>query len=82
MAIFTKDQERRTMNLDGWIPVTERLPKPWDFVLVSTGDKSVEMGRCEDHGIWELMSDYPELGATAQVITHWMPLPAPPASKE
>jgi hypothetical protein len=70
-------------NLDGWIPVTERLPE--DGVPVAV---VADRGRTPDnrgvvaagelyHGCW--YHTLPEL-VVRQIadVTHWMPLPAPP----
>lgn len=56
-----------------WIPVTEKLPKNEDYVLVCTrsrnGSRNVDKGYCYNGG-------WAHIG-TAKV-THWMPLPRLP----
>lgn len=53
-----------------WIPVTERLPKEMETVIVTTG-KNVGFSFCvNDYGTLEFYSPWN--------ITHWMPLPEPP----
>jgi len=64
--------------LDGWIPVTERLPDEEDRVLMYCPllepDEIVAATRYRS-GLW-VCDDGQMLGATEP--THWLPLPAPP----
>ena len=64
-------------NVGGkWISVTERLPEPFETVLVydSTG-KRIEAAYMTRHKEW--------LGVMIKnEITHWMPLPEPPKEGE
>lgn len=58
---------------DGWIPVSERIPEPYEYVLVTDGFDGCEVMRVNTDGYWgPAKSLYP--GS----ITHWMPLPAAP----
>ncbi|MDN2022947.1 DUF551 domain-containing protein [Escherichia coli] len=58
---------------DGWIPVSERMPEPYEYVLVTDGFDGCEVMRVNTDGYWgPAKSLYP--GS----ITHWMPLPAAP----
>lgn len=58
---------------DGWIPVSERMPEPYEYVLVTDGFDGCEVMRVNTDGYWgPAKSLYP--GG----ITHWMPLPEPP----
>ena len=53
-----------------WIPVSERLPKEMETVLITDG-KNVGWSFCvNDYGTMEFYSTWK--------ITHWMPLPEPP----
>lgn len=53
-----------------WIPVTERLPKEMETVIVTDG-KNVGYSFCvNDYGTLDFYSPWN--------ITHWMPLPQPP----
>lgn len=55
-----------------WIPVTERLPEPFEVVLVydHTG-KSINWAYMTRHREW--------VGViVSHIVTHWMPLPEPP----
>lgn len=58
-----------------WIPVTERLPKPFESVLVYDGTaKEIELAYMTRHEEW--------VGVVINHnITHWMPLPEPPMRK-
>lgn len=58
---------------DGWIPVSERMPEPYEYVLVTDGFDGCDVMRVNTDGYWgPAKSLYP--GS----ITHWMPLPEPP----
>jgi len=60
-------------NLDGWIPVTERLPEVHSPVLVSiTESRYPTVATMSIDGEWL----YRE--GDHVMATHWMPLPAPP----
>lgn len=53
-----------------WIPVTERLPREMETVIVTDG-KNVGYSFCvNDYGTLDFYSPWN--------ITHWMPLPEPP----
>ena len=57
-----------------WIPVTERLPRDRQFVLVYCGDnKRIRPSDRFDVAILLGDSIFTSLG-----VTHWMPLPQPP----
>lgn len=65
-----------------WIPIKERLPDPFQPVLVTDGKEvwsaKIEViagiGGWAPHGYdgWDVSLDFDE-------PTHWMPLPEPPA---
>ena len=58
---------------DGWIPVSKRMPEPYEYVLVTDGFDGCVVMRVNTDGYWgPTKSLYP--GG----ITHWMPLPEPP----
>ena len=60
-------------NVGKWIPVTERLPEPCEFVLSYAGHGTLyEVDGVDEKGNWvsSYISEYP--------VTHWMPLPEPP----
>jgi hypothetical protein len=69
-----------TDNNDGgkWIPVTERLPEAFVFVLVHMpGEKpfpTVREGFISNNGVWH--SAY--FDREPDEVTHWMPMPEPP----
>ena len=61
-----------------WVPVTERLPKSCDHVLMVFDDSyggAYLIGWREDDGRW-FVDD--QESNEAYGITHWMPLPSPP----
>lgn len=62
-----REQEQRR-----WIPVTERLPDPFERVIVCRDDGKVEQG-CKDIRDW-----WKVYGTRTKQVTHWMPLPEPP----
>jgi hypothetical protein len=58
-----------------WIPVTERLPEHFSYVLLwDSLDKDCFMGVLRDDGEWYV----PGYQGALFLITHWMPLPEPP----
>lgn len=64
-----------------WVPVIERLPEPANAVLVfcSYGpepEPEIELGEYR-HGEWRLIGEDWDI-----TVTHWMPLPSPPAKRE
>lgn len=76
VALLIEQGERLTDVESKWIPVTERLPKPFEIVLVydRTG-KSINWAYMTEHREW--------VGAiVAHIVTHWMPLPEPPKGVE
>ncbi len=77
---------------DRWIPVSERLPEDWSkskvlpctyLVWTKIGDYRLAGWRpdgnwWEDHTV--VVREYEgTLGEDRHVVTHWMPLPEPPA---
>lgn len=79
---------------DGWISVKDRLPEPYDFVLVfadneGTGEpRPMSIARWEK-GSWGFVNNTPlmcnqgawmdiEYDMDSDDVTHWMPLPLPP----
>lgn len=60
---------------DGWIAVTERLPKTGERVLVCIG--AVFEAFIDDDGKWQRYYSAP-LNEVLGEPTHWMPLPKPP----
>ena len=75
-----------------WIPVTERLPKQYETVLVATGGEvsagevRFPDGECGmNEPWWMVFKDRRDRVSIAWAglvrlsdVTHWMPLPAPP----
>ena len=59
-----------------WIPVTERLPERYDFVLIATIDKTV--GEAVLNGDRHFYGVNTDEYAEQLCVTHWMPLPEPP----
>ncbi|EPD5021574.1 DUF551 domain-containing protein [Shigella flexneri] len=72
-AAKQKSDSNSPVTPDGWIPVSERMPEPYEYVLVTDGFDGCEVMRVNTDGYWgPAKSLYP--GG----ITHWMPLPEPP----
>lgn len=59
----------------GWIKVEERLPQAFRPVIVCREDGKVEQGM-KDVGDW-----WKVYGTRTKHVTHWLPLPAPPAEE-
>lgn len=55
-----------------WIKCMERMPEPYEYVLVTDGD-NVEVMWWDCDGFWR-----PAKSLYPGGITHWMPLPKPP----
>ena len=76
MLLLNHDETKVMGQFQQWISVEDRLPDPWECVLVSTASSSIV----------ETASHIPELGdkwcdSECRVVggvTHWMPLPKPP----
>lgn len=64
------------VTIQRWIPVTERLPEPFEAVLVyDSSDKYVSVAYMTRHQEW--------VGITMKSdVTHWMPLPEEPKEVE
>ncbi|EOL4103335.1 dATP/dGTP pyrophosphohydrolase domain-containing protein [Escherichia coli] len=71
--LHIKEPGNSPVTPDGWVPVSERMPEPYEYVLVTDGFDGCEVMRVNIDGYWgPAKSLYP--GS----ITHWMPLPAAP----
>ncbi len=66
---------RRSVGVQKWIPVTERLPNLWETVIVCD-TREQYVGACMYYGNDDWLHD-DKLWDTSE-ITHWMPLPEPP----
>ena len=59
-----------------WIPVTERLPEPWKWILGYCEAGYIEMLRYDD-----FMDEWGSVNINRaykkDYVTHWMPLPEP-----
>lgn len=66
------------VTVQEWIPVTEKLPKPFDYVLVHMPRESpqptVREGWISRAGIWHSALYNREMDE----VTHWMPMSEPP----
>jgi len=72
-----KLRQRANAASNGWIACSERMPAALINVLVCDSDKNLFI-RNHKHGFW---NDY-RVGHDRHEITHWQPLPAPPATTE
>jgi hypothetical protein len=74
------------MNLTAmaWIAVSERLPPLNEDVLVHHGNGYIDIARLRDVS-WQGEPNkppefrHPESRVEHRLVTHWMPLPAPPS---
>lgn len=64
-----------------WIPVDERMPPDVEDVIVVSGGGLVFLARYDCEKYEWFAADLENEKATV-VITHWMPLPAPPGRRE
>lgn len=84
------------VTIPQWIPVSERLPVPYETVLVVVNEKynhEKHIGIHTDVGYysgdhegsidreWDTFNDWDE-GQQLLHISHWMPLPEPPQEDE
>jgi|LakMenEpi03Aug12_release.lakeMendotaPanAssembly.Ray.scaffolds.fasta_scaffold1323486_2 hypothetical protein len=79
----TKEQLRQQwdeMHGRRWIPVTELVPGDDQECLTVDSEGVVRVARFDAIGYENTPSFYEEPGFTTVRATHWMPLPAPPAS--
>lgn len=83
--LFAKDDNESNLFRPKWINIKEKLPKPYEHVLVNNDDEGVFRAYRDDHEFTSWQS-YP-LGSYAGDgcvfgITHWMPLPKPPGKDD
>ena len=64
------------MPLPRWIPVEERLPEPFDRVIVYDKRWGVLSAMKGEDDSWGGRNDI-----VIEKVTHWMPLPEPPKEK-
>ncbi|HYQ47118.1 MAG TPA: DUF551 domain-containing protein [Polyangiaceae bacterium] len=64
-----------------WIPCSERMPEPLVRVLVAV-DSETHIGCWESSAWWSPTAGDYDGRVPVGEVTHWMPLPAPPAVKE
>ena len=77
--IKLKEEFAKYRGKNRWIPVTERLPKEYKYVLCKT-DYGMEVGYF--HNEWgqdEWTTG--KLGDGTFDVSHWMPLPSPPVEE-
>lgn len=63
---------------DGWVACAERMPAEGDTVLVCQEGGIVYCAEMEGGVLYP--DEFPRVPAQGREITHWMPLPAPPAA--
>ena len=63
-----------------WISVEDGLPKPFRYVLFFNKDwNRVRLGWNHADGQWYDCENYTDIGDVGSSVTHWLPLPSPPA---
>ena len=63
------------VTVQQWIPVSERLPERYKYVLLwDAMDRDIFMGVLDDKREWYI----PGYSGELFIVTHWMPLPEPP----
>lgn len=67
-----------------WISVKDRLPEVDSRVLWqgAFSDEYKFTGRLRRNGEWEYISVVADVEHCLSDVTHWMPLPPPPTTKE
>ena len=65
------------VTIQKWIPVSERLPEPMEWVLCACRAKIIEVLRY-DHIMDDWDTTMPNRCYMKGFVTHWMPLPEPP----
>jgi len=66
-----------------WIPVSERMPESWAIVVCNghVQRQAARLTYTSDTGeVWEWADEEADC-APREVVTHWQPLPEPPAAK-
>lgn len=77
MAIVEDGKTTRLCFVKKWIPVTERLPRKDDDVLLWSEWTGVSGTIYKDISL----SSFSEITNMGYKVTHWMPLPQPPESE-
>lgn len=68
---------------EGWVPVAERLPEKRIRVNACLDGDIVFIGHLDFNGQWVLEEwDLAKDGSGQSKVTHWQPLPKPPATKD
>lgn len=62
-----------------WVPIAERLPEPWQAVLVAA-DRGVVRAHHYDRGDGQRRFWYTDDDEDVEGVTHWMDLPALPGA--
>ena len=77
LAVINHLEEKQATSK--WIPVTERLPKEFEDILVCSGG-AVEPGWLGCDGVFYSYDKYES--DTIYGVTHWMPLPEAPIRRK
>lgn len=72
---YSADTSQKSAN--GWVPCSERLPKPYKDVLVCT-----DAGEVDVDFYSEYIQNFIGLKGTSRTAIAWQPLPAPYISKK
>lgn len=69
-----RSKDEQLAGMREWNSVKERLPDELSLVLVCFEDRTRLLGRRDEWGEWETEDEEALIG-----VTHWQPLPEPPA---
>ena len=74
---YTNKEIEPNKNLDGWIPVEDRLPDKNEYVLIfDKNGRQYVWSLSESYGQYYWLDEHCEWVAFNEVVA-WMPLPAP-----
>lgn len=79
VVLYTAPQPAPAQDVEGWIPVSERLPEVGERVLGSTDPVEEVTYWAHKPGVHDGEAGWCDTHENLVEVTHWMPLPAAPA---